>query len=94
MLARSFRWTQIGLAIFISILSLQIVLALWSESNEFNSVRAIGIVAVVIVLLTLFVPICSKLNPKMQRNERVTLVRESEGIYRGEDGARYQVIKI
>lgn len=95
-LASSYRWSQIGAAIFISILAAQIILAVYSDVfQNAEYFRLIGIVAVVVVLLTLIVPNCSKLGAiKPKEADTLTLSHDTDDIYHDATGQRYKVTKL
>jgi hypothetical protein len=95
-LAASYRWTQAILAIFVLILSLQITLAVWGEIHDVGYYRIMGVIAVIVVLLTLIVPICSRLAPAIKpETVTLTLLLEEGDVYQDTTtGQRFRVTKI
>lgn len=95
-LASSYRWSQMGAAVFIFILAIQMILAVHSDVfQNADYFRFIGIVAVIVVLLTLIIPICSKLSSlKPEKSGILTLSHDQDDIYHDATGQRYKVTKI
>ena len=94
-LAPGYRWTQVSLVIFVTVLSLQVIFAICGEIREIGYYRLVGVVAVIVVLLTLIVPICLKLSPaSILESTRLKLQHDEGDIYRDRSGARYRVTKI
>jgi len=94
-LAPGVRWTQVSLIAFVSILTLQIVFAVYGEISDIGYYRLVGVVAVIVVLLTLIVPICLRLSPApILKSNRLALDHDEGDIYRDRNGARYRVTQI
>lgn len=63
-LALRHRWTQTVSTILIALLALQIILAVWREVRDEGYYRCLAAVSVLVVLVTLIIPICSRLRGK------------------------------
>lgn len=94
-LVPSYRWCQTGASLFISLLALQIIVAVWGEIDDANYYRLLGVVTVLGVLLTLMVPIGARLGSlKAKGIDTLRLSHDTEDIYRDSAGQRYRVTKI
>ena len=105
-LAESYRWTQTGSTILIGLLAVQIMLAILGEFRGEGYYRSIGVVSVLLVLVTLIIPICSRLGQKAdegpedlsqaaeehdQAPEQLLLRRVSGAVFVDQGGLRYHV---
>jgi len=94
-LAPNYRWTQGALSLTAAILAGMILVAVWGEISGAGYYRVLGVVAVLVVLLTLIVPICARLGAGgAVDSSALTLTKEDEDIYRDPSGQRYRVTKI
>jgi hypothetical protein len=108
-LAASHRWIQPASAILIGLLALQIILAVWGRIKEEGYYRLMAALSVLVVLVTLVVPICSRLGAKADEGrpeqgpdmakgghvpEQLALHRLSGAIFADQLGRRYQVTEI
>lgn len=90
-----FRWIQASLIFFVAVLSLQIIFAICGEIQVTGYYRLMGIVAVLVVLLTLIVPICWKLASTTTPESPRLLLDHVEGdVYCDSRGVRYRVTKL
>ena len=94
-LAENHKWTQTAASIFIALLALQIIFAVWREIDSEDYYRLLAVVSIVVVLLILIVPICSKLGARqIKSSDNLILSKISEGIYADQSGRNFQVTEI
>lgn len=94
-LSSRFRWIQASLIFFVAVLSVQIIFAICGEIQATGYYRLMGIVAVMVVLLTLIVPICWKLASTTSPESPRLLLDHIEGdVYCDRRGVRYRVTKL
>ena len=66
-LAPRYRWTQIVSTVLIGILALQIIAFIWQRNPPDQVyIRNTGVIAVLVSLMTLVIPICSRLSGKAE----------------------------
>jgi len=91
-LAPKYRWSQAAVVVSVAVLALQILLAVWGETRDVGFYRAMGVVAVLVVLFTLIVPICAKLSGGEEAKDgRLVLTQVDGEVYRDASGVRYRV---
>lgn len=94
-LPSAYRWSQGLLALTVVVLASLVIVAVWGEISVAGYYRLVGVVAVLVVLLTLIVPICSRLGTAAPRETTdLALTREEGDVYRDAVGQRYRVTKI
>lgn len=108
-LVASHRWTQPASAILIALLAFQIIVAVWGEIGNEGYYRLMAALSVLVVLVTLVVPICSRLGAKADEGhpeeapdiakfchvpEELVLHRLTGFIFADQLGRRYQVTQI
>jgi len=108
-LAASYRWTQTVSTILIGLLAVQIILAILGEVKDEGYYRLMAALSVLVVLVTLVIPICSRLGTGAaepsegpgqvpQKSdplaEKLHLRKISAGLFADEAGRRYQVTEI
>lgn len=103
-LAASYRWTQTVAAILIGVLAIQIIVAVCNEISDEGYYRFMAVSAVLVVLATLVVPICSKLaapeapQPVSSATgampEHLVLQKVSGSIFADTAGRKFQVTEI
>jgi len=94
-LAAAHRWTRSVFILFITILALQIIYAVWAEVDKDEYYRGIAVVSILVVLMTLVIPICSKLSgQEKEKPERLVLWPGADGIYTDQSGRKFQVTEI
>jgi hypothetical protein len=90
-----YRWSQGVLAFAVAVLASLIIVAMWGEISDAGYYRLMGVAAVFVVLLTLIVPICSRLGPTAQHKTTDLTLRQEDGdVYRDTSGQLYRVTKI
>jgi hypothetical protein len=90
-------WIQKTATISIAVLSGQIIVALWAEINHEAYIRALAVVAIIVVLETLLVPLFMKLktNKKLTgTNLILEPIGPKPGRYRDAAGLEYRVEKL
>ena len=108
-LAARYRWTQTVSSILIGLLAVQILVGLWGEIKEDGYYRVMAANSILVVLLSLVIPICTKLGTKAykpaedlgqgakpfdQLPENLVLRKVSTGVFSDEAGRRYRVTEI
>jgi hypothetical protein len=101
-LAASYRWIQTASTVLIALLAVQITVALCGEINQERYFRIMAALAVLVVLVSLIIPICSRLGTSAgkpaegrgQTRERLVLEKLSAGVFEDDAGRRYQVTEI
>ena len=108
-LAARYRWTQTASTALIGLLTLQVILAVWGEINAEGYYRVMAALSILVVLVSLVIPICSRLGSNANRPsedlghgtkqsdqvpERLVLREVSAGVFADEVGRRYQVTEI
>ena len=108
-LASSHRWTQTVSTILIGFLGVQIVLAVWGEIHDDLYYRFMAVVSVLVVLMTLVIPICTKLGGKADEGpealvhvaeqcdplpEHLVLRKVSGAVFADQAGRTYRVTEI
>jgi hypothetical protein len=101
-LAESQRWMQALSTLLISLLALQIIFLIWGKFDGDGFYRLIAVVSVLVVLVTLVVPISSRLNPAavdapadVSLPRAVLVLRNvAPSIFEDESGRRYQVTEV
>lgn len=93
-LQRSYRWCQYLLVLFVVLLAAQVDFAVWDETSGSVFYRIMGVLAVIVVLLTLIVPILSRFTSGGAAAPTLALTAEAGEIYRDASGQRYRVSKI
>jgi hypothetical protein len=90
-------WIQKVATISIAVLGAQIIVALWAEVDHEAYIRALAVVAIIVVLETLLVPLFMKLKTKRKLTD-TNLILEPIGTrpgrYRDETGLEYRVEKL
>src|SRR5262245_13976448 len=108
-LAARYRWTQIASTILITLLAVQIIVAIWGKIDNEGFYRFLAALSVLVVLITLVIPICSRLGasagepatadspaatPTDQVPEKLVLRKISAGVFADESGRTFQVAEI
>ena len=94
-LAGKYRWTQVLFVFFISILAVQIIYALWAEVDNDIYYRGVIVVAILVVMMTLIIPVCSKLQGKQDGPaDRLILRKTADGIYIDQLGRKLRITEI
>ena len=108
-LAPRYRWTQILSTILIGILRMQIIAFIWRRKPPDEVyIRYMGVIAVLNSLMTLVIPICSRLSGKAaagtEDNSQIAeeghipaelVLRKVSGtVFSDQDGRKYQVTEI
>ena len=90
-----FKYIQIASWVFIAVLSIQLMVAMWAEIDEEGYYRVLAVTAILVGLCTLLVPILMKLR-KGEGTEKVVLQLEGVGndTYRDPQGKLYKVTRI
>ena len=90
-------WIQKAATISIAVLGSQIIVALWAEIDHEAYIRALAVVAIIVVLETLLVPLFMKLKTN-RKLTGATLILESigpePGRYRDATGLEYRIEKL
>ena len=90
-------WIQKAAAISIAVLGSQIIVAIWAEIDHEAYIRALAVVAIIVVLETLLVPLFMKLKTN-KKSTGATLILEpiapESGRYRDATGLEYRVEKL
>jgi uncharacterized membrane protein YwaF len=90
-------WIQKAATISIGVLVCQIVVALWAEIDHEAYIRALAVIAIIVVLETLLVPLFMKLKTNKKSNgASLTLepIGPGQGRYRDPAGLEYLVKKL
>lgn len=105
-LAAGHRWLRPVSVILIALLGGQIITAFWGEIKEEGYYRAMAVLAVLVALVTLLIPISSKLGAKAAQAaqapgldsaptdalpESLILRKVSPGVFADDSGRKYQV---
>ncbi len=108
-LSPNYRWMQTVSTILIILVTTQIILAVWGEIKEDGYFRFMAATAIFVVLITLIIPICSKLGKNAdeplknfgqasaqfdQIPDNLILRKVSTGVFADETGRRYQLTEI
>jgi hypothetical protein len=108
-LAARHRWLQTVSPILIGLLALQVTVAVWGDIKAEGYYRAMAALSVLVVLVSLVIPICTKLGAKAnetaqgpvhgaepfdQLPDKLALRKVSRDIFADEAGRRYQVTEI
>lgn len=89
------RWVQTASTLFIAILAVQIVVAVWAEINDAGYFKLLAVVSIIVVLLTLVIPILMKIRKGGESSPKTLLLTEAgDGTYVDQQGALYQVTRI
>ena len=90
-------WIQKTATISIAVLGSQIIVALWADIRHEAYIRALAVVAIIVVLETLLVPLFMKLKAN-KKSTGATLILEpigpEPGRYRDATGLEYRVEKL
>jgi peptidoglycan/LPS O-acetylase OafA/YrhL len=94
-LKENHQWIRKSAIIFIAILALQIIFAVWSESDDEWYYRVMAVISIGVVLMTLLVPICSKLGAKEDKPPACLVLQKiSEGVYTDQSGRKLLVTEL
>ena len=94
-LDQRYRWSQTALVAFVVLLASMILLAMWASISSDAYYRFMGVLAVIVVLLTLVVPICSRLSPDKATQSNTLILRHEQGdVFSDGRGQRYRVSKV
>ncbi len=90
------KWVQTASSVFIGILALQIIVAVWGEIEDVDwYYRILAAVAIIVGLETLVIPILMKLRKgDGRRKDRMVLERVDVDVYRDAAGKRYRLTEI
>lgn len=93
-LAKDREWVQRAAAITITVLAVQIILAIWFEIGHQLYFRAMTVVAILLGLETLVIPILMKLADRNdEKKEKIVLEKIDEHTYKDTSGNVYDVRK-
>lgn len=108
-LAAQYRWTQTASLVLIGLLAVQIIVAVVGEINVDWYYRVMAALSIVVVLLSLVIPICTRLGtqadtpaadlgqgarPLGQLAEHLVLRQVAAGVFADEAGRRYRVTEL
>ncbi|HWL53990.1 MAG TPA: hypothetical protein VNQ90_16230 [Chthoniobacteraceae bacterium] len=89
------RWAQTAADVFIAILAVQIVVAVWGEINDAGYFKLLAVVSIIVVLLTLVIPILMKIQKGSESSPKTLVLTETgDGTYRDQYGIIYQVTRM
>ena len=89
------QWLQILFILFIGILAAQFIYAAWDELDNPDYYRWVAVVAILVGLLTLVIPICSKLRGKEEAlTGRLILRKIGDNIYVDQSGRQLRVTEV
>lgn len=93
-LANDKRWVQHTAAVTITILAVQIIVAIWFEIDNQLYFRTMTVVAILVGLETLVIPILMKLHGRdTDEKEMLTLEKIDDNTYQDASGNKYDVQK-
>jgi len=79
-------------AVFIGMLTLQIIVGFWGEIDNETYFRILAVVAILVGLETLAIPILAKLRrANGDQGQRLVLARVAGNVYQDESGTRYEL---
>lgn len=89
------RWSQKLSCLFIAILTVQILIAIWNEIDNQDYYRLLAVVSIIVVLLTLVIPILLKIRKgNTALVKTLVLTQCAEGRFTDKEGNTYTVNKI
>ena len=95
-LSPAHRWTRVVAMILISALVIELVYAIFNIQNDHDDIfRLVGATSVFVVLMTLVIPICSKLRGNTTSPDgKLILKKIADGIYMDESDRKFRVTAI
>ena len=95
MLNVQYKWTQKISVFLIAALALEIINAICTENDHDTLWRVIGVTSILVVLITLVIPICSKLGGNQNESlDKLVLERLSDDTYVDKSGQKFRVTAI
>jgi hypothetical membrane protein len=89
------KWVQRVFSVSVGLLALQIVVAIWSETDAEGYFRVLAVVAIVVGLETLAIPIITKLQKGSEgQREKLVLEKLAGDTYRDSTGRKYQLKEV
>ena len=89
------KWSQTSACLFIGILALQIIAAVWGEIDNKEYYKFLAAVSILVVLFTLIVPILMKFGTETNDTKKtLILVENSDGTFSDRLGGTYKLTKV